>query len=57
MQDQPVVNINLKFLRHDFKELFFYFIDVFAHGKLGAIGNAVNVSVHGDIEPAALTSK
>ena len=47
-----MVNVNLKFLRHDFKELFFYFIDVFAHGKLGAIGNAVNVGVYRDSGPA-----
>ena len=52
-----MVNVNLKLFRYDFKELLFDLVDIFAHGKLGAIGNAVNVSVHGDIEPAALTSK
>ena len=52
MQNQPVVHIDLKFFGHDLEELFFHLVDVFAHGKLGAIRYAINVSVHGDSGPA-----
>jgi hypothetical protein len=51
VENKPVVNVDFELFGHNLKELFLDLVDIFAHGKLGAIGNAINVGVYRDSDP------
>lgn len=48
VQDEPVMGVLFEFIGHEFKQSFFYLIDVFAGRDRGAVRDPEDMGVHRD---------
>ena len=48
VQDEPVMGVLFEFIRHEFKQPFFYLINVFAGRDRGAVRDPEDMGVHRD---------